>query len=98
MVIPPSPSKAFWRGDIGGVTLPSSMVPPLVPGCNTTPMQMGMSFLLPYYTPPWQDRWLTAHAQRNYSHFHLARDTWQAAGLSDTAGVELMQYLQSWGF
>ena len=101
-VIPPSPTIGWWRGDIGGVTLPDA--PPMVPGGNSTPPTMTMSFLLPWYTQtqyggtPQVDKILTAHAQRGYTHFHLDQTNWQAAGLSIPQAVDLFKYIQSWGF
>lgn len=89
----------MWRGDFAGVTIaqdPASV--PLVPGCNTTPRNMMLSFLLPFYTRPWQDLQLTEHCWRSYSHFHLDRINADRAGLSPTQFVQLMAYIQSWGF
>jgi hypothetical protein len=101
-VVPTARTKAYWLGDLGGVTLP--IAPPLVPGGNTTPATMTLSFLLPWYLQPQYggtaqvDQILTAHAQRGYQNFHLARDNWLQAGLSDVQGVQLLQTLNSWGF
>ena len=95
---PPNPTKDFHRGDAWGVTLDPSLSPPLVPGCNTTPLQMMMSYLFPFYARNWQDIQLTAHAVRSYSHFHLDQWNWQSAGLSPAQAAALMQYIQSWGF
>ena len=98
-VIPPVPTKWFWRGDFGGVTLgvdPSTV--PLVPGGNTTPQNMVMSFLLPFYSRQWQDTILTENAWRNYSHIHLDRYNADQAGLSPSQFVDFMEYIQSWGF
>lgn len=92
-IIAPNPSKALWRGDFGGMTL--AQTPPLVPGCNTTPPEMVMTFLLPEYERKWQDIILTEHAWRSYTHFHLADR--QNGGITGQAFVELMQYVQSWG-
>ncbi len=99
LVIPPGYTRTFWRGDLGGVMLPTA--PPWVPGCNTTPPEMTMSFLLPKYQQfgvKQIDAFLTAHAERNYSHFHLDRSQADDAGLSDTQFVDLIAYVQSWGF
>lgn len=101
-VIPRGYDIDFVRGDAWGVTLTET--PPLVPGCNTTPPTMVMSYLLPWYWQnynggkPFVDKILTAHALRNYSHFHLDRPTWLQAGLSDTQALDLIAYVQSWGF
>jgi hypothetical protein len=59
---------------------------------------MVMSYLLPYYQQPWIDNILTAHAQRNFNVFHL--DLWDAlmAGLTYIQFVNLIEYVQSWGF
>ncbi len=89
----------MWRGDFGGVTLaqnPNDV--PLVPGCNTTPRNMMMSFLLPFYDRKWQDIQLTEHCWRDYTYFHLDRWNADKAGLSPTQFVQLMAYVQSWGF
>lgn len=96
LVIPSWPDRHFWRGDIGGVTLKET--PPFVPGANTTPPEMTMSFLLPWYSREWQDKILTAHAERGYTHFHL--DLWNArkAGYTPEAFADLVDYVRSWGF
>jgi hypothetical protein len=96
LVIPSKPKIDFFRGDLGGVML--KQTPPLVPGGNTTPLEMTMSFLLPWYPRLWQDVILRAHAERGYTHFLL--DRWQAdkAGLNDAQFVSLIAYVQSWGF
>lgn len=89
----------MWRGDFGCVTInqdPNSV--PLVPGCNTTPRNAMISFLLPYYTRQWQDIQLTEHAWRSYTCFHLDRFEADQAGLSPTQFVQLMAYVQTWGF
>ena len=99
LVIPAGFDINFWRGDIGGVTLPVSQTPQIIPGVsNTTPSNMTMSFVLPYYNSKDRDNVLTAHAQRYYSHFHLDQYNWQTAGLSIQQAVSLFQYVQSWGF
>lgn len=95
-VLPTAPTIDFWIGDAFGVTLPEALE--LVPGCNTTPATMTMSFLAPWYTRPSLDKLLTGHAIRGHSHFHLDRPTWLSAGLSDTQAVDLIAYVQSWGF
>jgi hypothetical protein len=94
--IPTAPDRDWWIGDAWGVTLEET--PPFVPGANTTPREMIMSYLLPWYPRVWQDKILTAHAERGLTHFHLDRWNWQAAGLSDAQVVELFKYIQSWGF
>ena len=98
-IIPKGYTRDWWRGDFSGVMIPEN--PPLVPGCNTSPVNMIISFLLPHYVQfgtKWVDMILTAHAQRNYSHFHL--DHWQfnQAGLSLAQAEALIRYVQSWGF
>ena len=45
----PTPSRLFFRGGFGSTCLPAGSIPPWVPGCNTTPVNMLMSFKLPYY-------------------------------------------------
>jgi hypothetical protein len=101
-IIPINYNIDWWRGDFNGVMLP--FAPPYVPGANTTPPNMVMSFFAPYYTSPymqnsyWLDMLLTAHAQRNYSHFHLDKPTAYAAGMNDNQLADLVQYIQSWGF
>lgn len=113
LVIPPGYDRGFWRGDIGGVMLPSASIPPIGGteaqkiafaqsiGANTTPLEMTMSFLLPHYVQfgtPVVDAFLTAHAQRGYSHFHLDRGTAvNVLGGIDQA-LDLLAYVQSWGF
>src|ERR1035437_1955225 len=96
--IPQGFTRDFWRGDIGGVMLPKT--PRWVDGANSTPPEMTMSFLLPKYVQfgtPVIDMFLTAHAERNYSHFHLDRGTAiTALGLQGT--LDLIAYIQSWGF
>lgn len=102
-VIPPSPTMGWWRGDIAGVMVPNPP-PTLVPGGNSTPNNMIMSFQLPYYIQPqyggmaYVDAILTAHAQRGYTHFHMDQATWQAAGMSVANMVSFFRYVQSWGF
>lgn len=89
----------MWRGDFGCVTVaqdPNSV--PLVPGCNTTPRNAMISFLLPFYDRQWQDIQLAEHAWRSYTYFHLDRINADRAGLSPTQLVQLMAYVQSWGF
>lgn len=89
----------MWRGDFGGVTLnvdPETV--PQVPGCNTTPKNMMMSFLLPFYERKWQDIQLTEHCWRSYNTFHLDWLNAATAGLSPTQFAQLMAYVQSWGF
>ncbi len=84
----------MWRGDFGGVTLavdPNTV--PLVDGCNTTPRNMMMSFLLPQYARLWQDIILTEHCWRSYTRFHLDRWWWEHAGLGPTQAVQLMAYI-----
>ena len=96
--IPQGFTRDFWRGDIGGVMLPKT--PPWVDGANSTPPEMTMSFLLPKYVQFGTsviDMFLTAHAERNYSHFHLDRGTAiNTLGLQGT--LDLLAYIQSWGF
>jgi hypothetical protein len=99
LVIPSAPDRDFWRGDIGGVMLAEA--PPFVDGANTTPAEMTMSYLLPKYVQfgtAQIDAFLTAHAQRGYTHFHF--DLWQAdaAGIGDAQFLDLIEYVQSWGF
>jgi hypothetical protein len=89
---PSTQSKTFWRGDFGGMTLATA--PPYVPGANTTPPEMVMTFLLPFYTQPWQDTMIAAAVARSHTHFHLDQANWQSAGLSPTQAVALMQYVQ----
>ena len=96
---PTTYNKRWWRGDIGGVMLPTA--PPFVPGANTTPPEMTMSFLLPWYVQfgtKWVDAFLTAHAQRNYSHFLLDRFNFDASGLGPNGALQLIKIVQSWGF
>lgn len=99
LVIPVSYARNFWRGDLGGVMLPTA--PPFVTGANTTPPEMTMSFLLPLYRRFGLrviDTFLTAHAERSYSHFHLDRWLWDAAGFSLQDAADLIDYLIAWGF
>ena len=99
LVWPTTPNIDIWLGDFGGVTLANDPATvPLVPGCNTTPANMMISFLLPQYQRLWQDIILTEHCWRGYSHIHLDRWWWEHAGLSPTQAVQFIQYLQSWGF
>lgn len=91
--------KKWWRGDIGGVMI--SPAPPFVPGANTTPPEMTMSFLLPWYVQfgtKWIDQFLINHAQRNYSHFLLDRYNCDASGIGVQGTLELIDIVQSWGF
>lgn len=99
LVIPVGPARDFFRGDIVGVMLKEA--PPFVDGANTTPPEMVMSFLLPKYVQfgtKWVDAILTAHAERDYTHFHFDRFQADAAGLSDKQFVDLIKYVQTWGF
>jgi hypothetical protein len=99
LVWPPTPDIDCWLGDFGGVTLANDpRTVPLVSGCNTTPANMMISFLFPEYDRTWQDIILTEHCWRGYSHFHLDRYWWESAGLGPTQAVQLLQYIQSWGF
>jgi hypothetical protein len=95
-IIPANPTKGWFRGDFGGITTPST--PPWVDGANSTPANMWMSFFLPKYARQWQDYFLTANCYRSYSHFHLDWYTARAIGMSATAFVQLLAYVQSWGF
>lgn len=101
--IPDGPDRDWWLGDAWGVTLDET--PPYVPGANTTPREMTMSYQLHYYDRRWQDINLTAHAERNFSHFHLSgpgstaeqrADPTDAGNIQRT--VDLFDYVQSWGF
>jgi hypothetical protein len=96
LVIPSGPDRRFFRGDLGGVMLPTA--PPFVPGANTTPPEMVMSFLLPWYQQPWIDTILMAHAERGYTHFLLDFYHCRKAGLSLQQTLDLIAYVQSWGF
>lgn len=75
-----------------------SPAPAIVPGANTTPAEMTMSFLLPKYQQPDIDRILKAHGDCSYDMIHL--DRWQAdaAGMGDSQFGDLLAYCQSWGF
>lgn len=112
LVIPSGYDRGFWRGDIGGVMLAYEDIPPIGGtqqqkiafaqsiGANTTPLEMSISFLLPHYVQfgtSVVDAFLTAHAQRNYSHFHLDRGT-AVNVLGLTKALDLFAYIQSWGF
>lgn len=60
-----------------------------------------MSFLLPKYVQfgtKVVDTFLTAHAERTYSHFHLDLSQADAAGLTDKQFADLIKYVQTWGF
>jgi hypothetical protein len=93
--IPPNPTRNFWRHDPWGVTL--KQTPPLVPGCNTTPREMVMSYQLPLYQQPWIDMILAEHAESGLSHFHFDRGVAvNALGLQKA--LDLVAYVQSWGF
>lgn len=100
LVIPSTPTRDFFLGDIGGVMLP--VAPPYVPGANTNfGGRMTMSFLLPHYVQFGTgqiDAFFAAHASRGYRTFHF--DRWQAdnAGLSDSQHLDLMAAAQSNGF
>lgn len=90
-------NKRWWRGAFGGVIVPKSL--PYVSGCNTNyNNQSVISFLLPFYKQPNIDMILKSHAQRNLSHFHLDRWNCVAAGLSGSQSLDLINYVQSWGF
>src|ERR1035437_1989726 len=93
--IPPNPTRNFWRHDPWGVTL--KQTPPLVPGGNTTPREMVMSYQLPLYQQPWIDLILTEHAESGLSHCHFDRGmAVNAIGLQKTS--DLVAYVQSCGF
>ncbi len=111
LVIPSGPDRRFFRGGFG-----STMLPQAVPlgmsradqitfaqsiGANTTPLEMSISFLLPYYRrfgTASVDVFLTAHAKRGYSHFLLDLHHCYAAGFSVSDVLALVAYVQSWGF
>jgi hypothetical protein len=96
-IAPKTYNKRWFRGAFGGVMCPNPL--PYVPGCNTNyNMQMVISFLLPFYKQPYIDQILTAHAQRNLSHFHLDRWNCDSAGLTPSQSLSLINYVQSWGF
>ena len=97
-ILPAKPDIDWVNGDAWGMTLDASMMPPLVVGCNTTPRQMLMSYLLPRYDRTWQDIMLAGHCQRNRSHFHLDEYTMDDCRLSVPQKIALIQYVQSWGF
>jgi hypothetical protein len=91
----PNPSKQRWRGDFGGINLPSA--PPWEPGANSTPYTMIMTFLINEYPRVGQDMMLTGSAVRSYSHFHAAPPVDRTSQLSCQAQVDLFNYIISWG-
>ncbi len=98
-VVPTTATRRLFVGNFAGVELhvdPADV--PDVPGMNTTPRNRMMSFLLPWYDRRWTDIQLTEHCWRSLSHFHLDHWNAMAAGLSDPQFVDLMAYVQSWGF
>ncbi len=100
--IPTAPSRTWMNGDAWGVELPED--PPWVPGCNTTPLRMIMSYLLPWYSLPQYggtkqvDKNLTAHCKRGYWTHLLSKGNSDEAGLSLSQFLDLIAYVQSWGF
>jgi hypothetical protein len=104
-VLPPEfirPTKydrLFHMGDFGGLCIPED--PPYVDGANTTPINMMMSFFLPYYKQfgmKWIDLYLKTAAEHDYSHIHLDRFNWEKAGFSNNDILDFFNYLISWGF
>lgn len=90
------------RGDFGGVTTP--LAPPFVPGASTTPPNMWYSPLLPWYVGKTMpdgsdcvDYYLNAVQARGYTHVHLDRWEWDAAGCSPAQVVALVQRIQARG-
>lgn len=103
LIIPKGYDRDFFRGDIVGRCLP--VAPPPVPGDNGNyGKRMVMSYFLPYYSLPQYggtkqvDAILTSHAEANFSHFHLDRSNLDNAGLSLKQQMDLIAYVQSWGF
>ena len=89
-----------WRGDFGGVTTP--LTPPLVPGCNTTPPNMWMSFLLPLYaglTMPdgsdCIDYYMSQYVARGYTHLLLSRPDLVGSSMDIPTFVALCQHLKN---
>jgi hypothetical protein len=98
LIIPTGYDIDFWRGDFGGVTLPTSQRPEWIPGANSTPYEMVMSFLMHRYVRSTQDNILTANAERDYSHMHLAPPDDRTSSASIAQQVAFFKYVQSWGF
>lgn len=90
-VVPAQPDRNWFRCDIAGVTTPET--PPFVPGANTTPPNMWMSFFLPKYPRAWQDYyldWITT--QLGYTHCVVTQDI---DGI--TLPIDLCQRIQAKG-
>jgi hypothetical protein len=106
LVIPSGPDLMFLRADFAGVRVGGT--PPFLVGANSTPLDMLMTPMAPMYPREWQDRILTAHAERGYTHFVVASQGWNMQPSGDNAGnnfawtpaqfVEWCRYVQSWGF
>lgn len=93
--VPSGPTREFVVGDAWGITLPvDPMSVPLVPGCNTTPRNMIMSYLLPWYRQngaEWViDSYLAEFARRYYSHLHFDR-TNAVAALGNDGGAAFVR-------
>lgn len=87
---PPVRDVDYPRGDFGGVTTP--LAPPFVPGANTTPPNMWMTYLLPLYVglrmpngDDCVDYFLAWYLRLGYTHLHLARIDSAIGGLLDVA-------------
>jgi len=94
-IIPSNPTKLWWRGDFGGMTL--DRTPPLVQGGNTTPQNMVMTFFIDRYDREWQDEIIFAHCEKSYSHFHASPPEDRTSLSNCNSQVQLFQYIQSYG-
>lgn len=102
-IIPTKPNIDLWIGDAWGVTLKKA--PPYVPGANTTPREMVMSYQTHFYDRPQQDIILTEHCERGLTHLHLSGPGSTAEAPTDPTDstnirntIDLFKYAISWGF
>lgn len=65
----PPKSRDFLRADSWGVTVPGA---PWVPGASSLHPERILSWFVDRYTPDWQQRYLTAYAERGYTHLKLS--------------------------
>ena len=93
-VIPAGPDRDWWRGDFGGVT--TRETPPFIPGANTTPPNMWMTFLLHRYSRAWQDIFLKEYCERGYTHILLGAPDDRKDPAAIAAQVEFFKYVQSY--
>jgi hypothetical protein len=93
--LPSGWDKQFWRGNAWSVTIPGL---PWVPGASSVHPERALSWFLDRWTPEWQTKILTGHAERGYTHFSLSWPDSRAYGQSLDQFIATCRLVQSWGF